>query len=105
MRWAHSAEVILPDLEKPYFRPEAFRLDKDCAVWPTLRDVGILVPLGGAPASIELLPRGTNWAVPTLWQPGMVLFLNEVGMRFTGNGSLHFIYIAIHKARLLEFLS
>lgn len=46
------------------------------------------------------MPRGTNYCIPTRWAPGLVLFLNETGIRFTGNGCLRFIYIMLHKSPL-----
>ncbi|RMJ05083.1 hypothetical protein CDV36_014246 [Fusarium kuroshium] len=100
--WAFKRGVDVMDLEQPFLRPEAFRLETGCIIWPTPDYVSLMVPLGDHTARIELLPRGTDYVIPALWEPTHVLFLNEMGMRFTGGGSLRFIYIMLRKEPALR---
>ncbi|KAJ4132787.1 hypothetical protein NW754_015600 [Fusarium falciforme] len=98
--WSAKSNVIIHDLHKPWFKPEAFRLKTGSGLWPTPGRIVVLMPLSTGTANIELMPRGTNYCIPAEWEPGMVLFLNETGIRFTGNGCLRFIYIILHKSPL-----
>ncbi|RSL57395.1 hypothetical protein CEP54_008317 [Fusarium duplospermum] len=95
--WASKNYVTFKSLPKPAFRPEAFRLESGCIVWPNPDHISLLMPLGKHMASVELIPRGTNYIIPAEWDSAHVLFLNEMGIRFTGRGSLRFIYIMIRK--------
>ncbi|KAI8681825.1 hypothetical protein NCS55_00435800 [Fusarium keratoplasticum] len=99
-KWAAKENIIIPDLHKPLFQPEAFRLEPGSGLWPSPGRVVVLMPLSTGRASVEVMPRGTNYCIPTRWAPGLVLFLNETGIRFTGNGCLRFIYIMLHKSPL-----
>ncbi|RSL64419.1 hypothetical protein CEP53_004070 [Fusarium sp. AF-6] len=99
---AFKRGVNIMDLEQPWLRPEAFRLETGCIIWPTPEYVSMMMPLGAHTARIELLPRGTNYVIPALWNPGHVLLLNAMGMRFTGGGSLRFIYIMLRKEPALR---
>ncbi|KAI8683253.1 hypothetical protein LRP88_04775 [Fusarium phalaenopsidis] len=98
--WSAKAKVIIHDLQRPWFRPEAFRLETGCTLWPTPGHIVVLMPLSTGRANIELMPQGTNYCIPVEWEPGMVLFLNETAIRFTGTGCLRFIYISFHKSAL-----
>ncbi|KAJ3529436.1 hypothetical protein NM208_g9758 [Fusarium decemcellulare] len=100
--WAANCGRIITDLHKPFLRPEAFRLQKGCAIWPTQDHTALLMPLSSGRAHIELLPRGSNNVIPMWWDPGMVLHLNEMGLRLKGNGSVRFIYILFRTAPFEE---
>ncbi|KAF5010734.1 hypothetical protein FDECE_3121 [Fusarium decemcellulare] len=100
--WAASCGRVITDLHKPFLRPEAFRLEKGCAIWPTQDHTALLMPLSSGRAHIELLPRGSNNVIPMWWDPGMVLHLNEMGLRLKGNGSVRFIYILLRTAPFAE---
>ncbi|KAM0223011.1 hypothetical protein ACHAQD_003742 [Fusarium lateritium] len=100
--WATNHGLIIKDLDEPEFRPEALRLHKDCALWPTPHHTALLMSLSQGRAEVNLLPRDTNTSIPINWDPGMVIHLNEMGLQFRGNGSVRFIYILFQTAPLSE---
>ncbi|EEU47568.1 uncharacterized protein NECHADRAFT_35433 [Fusarium vanettenii 77-13-4] len=97
LSWSSSNNAVIKDITQPFFHPEAFRLEAGCTIWPSPDTIGLLMPLGAYKAPIELLPRGTDYVITAYWHADTVLFLNEMGMRFTGNGSVRFIYIMLYK--------
>lgn len=53
----------------------------------------LLLPLTHITVEVDLIPRGSNEEVTFCWDPNVVIQLNEMGLRFTGRGSLRLIYI------------
>ncbi|KAF4448135.1 hypothetical protein F53441_8451 [Fusarium austroafricanum] len=98
IRWATKRGAVIEDLERPHFRPEAFRLHKGSVLWPGPHATALLVPLSNGNAHIELMPRGTNDVIPYVWDPRTVLHVNEMGFQFRGTGSVRFIYILFQTA-------
>ncbi|KAF4984436.1 hypothetical protein FZEAL_399 [Fusarium zealandicum] len=101
--WATGCGLVIKDLEKPLLRPEAFRLQQGCALWPTQDHTALLMPLSNGKARVDLLPRGSNSVIPMDWDPGMVIHLNEMGLRLRGSGSVRFIYILFRTAPSPEY--
>ncbi|KAJ4314694.1 hypothetical protein N0V84_008769 [Fusarium piperis] len=100
--WASNADVAISDLVKPYYRPEAFRLQKGCSIWSAPGHVTLLMPLTRVPVKMYVIPRGSNRPVPSVWNPGMVLFLNELGIQVYGTGSVRFVYILLRKDAIVQ---
>ncbi|KAI8722478.1 hypothetical protein NCS52_00391800 [Fusarium sp. LHS14.1] len=97
MSWSRHNHAVIKDIHRPFFQPEAFRLEAGCTIWPSPDHIGILVPLGVYPAPIQLHPRGKDYVIPAYWHADTVIFLNETGLQFTGCGSVRFIYIMLYK--------
>ncbi|KAF4966039.1 hypothetical protein FSARC_6239 [Fusarium sarcochroum] len=102
-KWATSCGLAIKDLDKPFYRPEAFRLQKGCSLWTSRDCTALLMPLSHSKAQIHLLPRGSNTPIPHDWDPGTVIHLNEMGFEFRGNGSVRFIFIIFRTAPCLEY--
>ncbi|KAF5018129.1 hypothetical protein F66182_9908 [Fusarium sp. NRRL 66182] len=100
--WAASYGIVIKDLDRPCFRPEAFRLQQGCALWPTQGHTALLMPLSNSKAPVDLIPRGSNVLVPINWDPGMVIHLHEMGIQLRGNGSVRFIYILFKTGPSME---
>ncbi|KAM0424863.1 hypothetical protein ACHAPT_009919 [Fusarium lateritium] len=96
--WAAYHKLVVQDLARPMFRPEAFRLENGSALWPTPDHTALLIPLSNGKACLDLLPRGTNLAIPIVWEPRMVLHLHEMGVQFSGTGSVRFVYVLLRVA-------
>ncbi|KAM5347046.1 hypothetical protein ACJ41O_010051 [Fusarium nematophilum] len=96
--WAAGRGRLVKDLDRPHFRPEAFRLEPGCALWPARDYTAILMSLSNGRASVDLIPRSHNDTIAIEWDPGMVIHLHEMGIQLRGNGSVRFIYILFRTA-------
>ncbi|CAM1501649.1 Fc.00g036330.m01.CDS01 [Cosmosporella sp. VM-42] len=95
VNWAAHHRLIITDLDGPWLRPEAFRLEKACTIWPKPNYTVVLVPLNNLKVEIDLIQRGTNAVGTFAWEPNVVIHFTEMGLRVRGNGSARFIYIML----------